>query len=298
MRPTDIIPKTIIDELLRLAKLDRNWARVTNVRNTQCDIAYYQDTWLRSMITAGSEALGLKATSIWLLDGPKIFRPSKEQCAALENINVNLTVQEYSQPYPSILIEVDYPPFHSVLCYQETDVLAFVLNSKDHLNDISTTIVNSSDLMEVALNTYDNDCESLQDPSIRALRVACNSCLALSHYGNHIDFLYPKEVQTDRRLAKENSERGERARRRLNLAVQIISFDQEVKIHKTETKPYDSENKESKGTVSTHWRRGHWAMQPHGPHNSLRKRILRPPVLVRSDLFVGELSNTQTTYKS
>lgn len=33
-------------------------------------------------------------------------------------------------------------------------------------------------------------------------------------------------------------------------------------------------------TVATHWRRGHWREQAHGPRMSLRKRILIKPVLV------------------
>ena len=35
--------------------------------------------------------------------------------------------------------------------------------------------------------------------------------------------------------------------------------------------------------VSPHWRRGHFRMQPHGPHQSLRKVIFIAPTLVRAD---------------
>ncbi|MEJ7805994.1 MAG: hypothetical protein WKG03_08775 [Telluria sp.] len=37
------------------------------------------------------------------------------------------------------------------------------------------------------------------------------------------------------------------------------------------------------GEVSPHWRRGHFRMQPHGPHQSLRKVIFIAPTLVRAD---------------
>ena len=37
------------------------------------------------------------------------------------------------------------------------------------------------------------------------------------------------------------------------------------------------------GDVAPHWRRGHFRMQPHGPHQSLRKVIFIAPTLVRAD---------------
>ena len=39
----------------------------------------------------------------------------------------------------------------------------------------------------------------------------------------------------------------------------------------------------SHGEVSPHLRRGHFRIQPHGPHNSLRKVIFVAPVWVRAD---------------
>lgn len=38
-----------------------------------------------------------------------------------------------------------------------------------------------------------------------------------------------------------------------------------------------------RGETATHWRRGHFRMQPHGPQMSLRKVIFIAPVLVRAD---------------
>lgn len=42
-------------------------------------------------------------------------------------------------------------------------------------------------------------------------------------------------------------------------------------------------NDDSHTTVATHWRRGHWAQQPYGPEQSLRRWIWRMPVLVNAD---------------
>lgn len=40
--------------------------------------------------------------------------------------------------------------------------------------------------------------------------------------------------------------------------------------------------------VSPHWRRGHFRMQAHGPHNSLRKLMFIAPVLVAAERLSGE----------
>jgi hypothetical protein len=42
------------------------------------------------------------------------------------------------------------------------------------------------------------------------------------------------------------------------------------------------------GDVSPHWRRGHFRMQSHGPHHSLRKVIFIAPTLVQADRMDGE----------
>jgi hypothetical protein len=39
-------------------------------------------------------------------------------------------------------------------------------------------------------------------------------------------------------------------------------------------------------SVSAHWRRGHFRLQPHGPHSSLRKLLFIMPMMVRADRLV------------
>lgn len=42
------------------------------------------------------------------------------------------------------------------------------------------------------------------------------------------------------------------------------------------------------GELSTHWRRGHFRMQPHGPQNALRKVMFIAPTVVRGDRLQGQ----------
>jgi hypothetical protein len=300
-RPWHLAPRIFIDELLRLGSLDPNWLVVTRLddRRYQCNTLY--QTWIKQLWKAGSDGFGMWALSTWLVNGPKVFRPSAEQCQALEQIEVRLPVDEYAQPYPALLIDLPkerYAPFTSVLCHFSQvygPVLTCSLFSEGNMNDIVTAVAAKDGDIERSLGTFDDDCASLAHVFLKALRVAVNACLALVNYGSQHAALFPHEERSDVKLAAEDSERGQRARERLKTSLQLVTFKQEVKLHKTEGGGSDSEG--TGGEKCCHWRRGHWHSVPHGPQRSLRKRVLYPPVLVRGDKFIGERSATTVLYK-
>lgn len=297
MRPTELFPKNLIIELLRVARINRDWVVAEPGTDPETYVARFTvPTWVRAACNSGGDSFGMHGLSIWLLDGPKTFKPTREQCQALENVDVNLMLTDYAQPFPAMLVEVDYPPFSSVLCFHHKGMLSCTLHTKDHEHDIITTVRQSERPVEDSLRKFDESCRVDAVLAAKALRVACNSCLALVHYGHMSEHLFPKEVANDRKLAAEQTERGQRARERLPLAVQKISFSQEVRIHRTRT-AHANETGVAGSSKGPHWRRGHWAMQPCGPGRSERKRILRAPVFVRFDLFVGDKADTETTYK-
>ena len=304
MRPTDLIPKAMIPELLRLGKLDRNWIEheKSNESRWHYIIKPRYDTWLSKLCRSGADWDSMLAQSIWLADGPKVFQPTMDQCKALENVSVNISVDEYHQSYPSLVVQTPYPPYSAVLCHHITKsncgplLICLLLSPPSHDHDITTCVSCASEKIEDALVKFHDDCEKDQQAACPALRVACNSCLALAHYGSHLDYLFPKEVQRDKKLAQENSERGIKAKARLQLPVQVISFDQEIKLHRTEVRKPEPGEPTGRQTPC-HWRRGHWHTVCHGPKSSLRKLAFFAPVLVRSDLFVGDPADTQATYR-
>lgn len=299
MRPTELIPQPLHDELLRLGRLDPHWVQIHDLKDGSYEATARQDTWSRKIWAAGQDAFALLAASRWLADGPKIFRATEEQCRALEQVDVNLTLTDYSQPYPALLVELPkglYSPFHSVLCFKDGTFLSCSLFSDGNLNDIVTTVRQTAEPVETSLRKFDEDCRDLADKAAPALRVACNSCLALSHYGNRLDYLFPKEVERDKALSKEWSDRGAKALARIPLAVQVVTFDQEIKLHRVERGPTAEPGSPTGRHMPPHWRRGHWAMVPCGAGRIERRRVLRRPTLVRADLFVGDKSQTQTTY--
>lgn len=301
----DIVPPMLAKELLRLARIERSWLEIKHLPDEHYAAAIKDAvglTWIRKLWKTGADAFGMQASSTWLFDGPKSFRPTVEQCAALEQIEVRLELHEYAQPYPALLIELPqnyYAPFESVLCYRSDDgqMVSLCSHTSTRADDIVTTIRTDGRPMEISLQRYDlNIDDDLSRVCGRVLRVAVNACLALTNYGCQVEALRGSEVDRDRKWAKEQSERGERARERLATAVRVVGFTQEVKLHTDEGGRGPSEY--TGREVTPHWRRGHWRMQRHGPHNSLIKRVLIKPVLVRADLFVGETSDTVAEYRS
>lgn len=303
-RVPDILPARLVEELIRLARINRNWVAVRPIddgKSYQCTPRY--DTWLKPAMSSGADAVGLWATSMWLIDGPKVFRPTVIQCRAMEQVEVRLNFEDYAQPYPALLVDLPedgkYDPFLYVLAFKSENTLVFNLISRENLNDITTTISgwHTHCAIEESLQKFDRDCESTHESASRALRVAANSCLALTNHETATGFLFPQEVERDRRFAAEKTERGERAKERLPLHAMLVAFKQTVILHKTigeATDEHDPTDRE----VNSHWRRGHWARQPYGPNHSLRKLILRPPVLVRADKFLGETADTTTLMKT
>jgi hypothetical protein len=309
----DAVPELLKNELLRLVTISRNWVNIEwepqsaagedgviappRAWERRYGCRSTVDSPLERLWKNGADALALWAQSIWLADGPKVFRPTPEQARAMEQIEIRLNLDEYSQPYQAILIDLPpgYDPFLNVLVCRHPEVLIAVAVTPGNRDDIVTTTAKRGRPVEEAVQHYDDDCEHLGRLCARALRVAFNSCLVLSNYPNTSDWLYPKEVQSDQRLAREDGERGERARGRLRTALTLIRLDHEVVLHRVVTR--DAEPGAATGReMPWHWRRGHWRNTPCGVGHQQRRRVLIKPVLVRADLIVdGEAGPPPTT---
>lgn len=311
---SDVLPKMLQEELLRLATLDRQWFTWSYLDNPLPDHpeqrAYSgranQPTWVSKIWRRGSDGFSMHAFSIWLVDGPKIFRPTKEQCTALEQVSVNLHLGDYRQPYPAILIDLpdsSYEPFHAVLCHHSRsdngDMITVILLSRDHENDITTTVADyQNEHIEQSLVRFDADCSELATTASQALRVATNCCLAMTNFGTVKDYLYPKEVQNDLRLAKEDSERGVKAGIRAALQPQLVRFEKEVVLCHHEGGHLPTGAEETGREISCHWRRGHWHTVLCGKGKANRKLVYYAPVLVRADKLSEGQEKVVTTYVS
>lgn len=299
MRPSQLLSPLLQAELLRLYNQDPEWMYTFKdpERPGGMRLGCKAATMLRDKWEGPTDMIATYLLSRWLGEGPKVFRPTPEQTEALLQIEVGLTVEEVSLPYETLMVELSVGPFKACILHKTpTNTLLCYLMSQGHTDDISTILANQATVVEDGLKKFHPDAADLEVEGHKAMRVACNAVLALTSYEHHLRLLFPKEYEADRRLARERTERGERARQRVKQAVQVVEFTQEVKLHTTEGSSF-SPGEGTGASVTPHWRRGHWVMQAHGPQFSLRKRILRKPVLVRKDLFIGNVQNTSATYK-
>lgn len=255
--------------------------------------------------TGGSSLMGLVNLSKWIASGPKIAHPGEERCEALSHIEVRLRVDEIALPFPHVMVELpplpQFGPYCRVLVSKWEDprtgfpILATNTMSPGNDEDIISIIRDRDDIpnwcVENTLDKFEPGCEGVEHFSKVASRVGINTCLMLS---GHFEAALPNDFLNDRRLAREHTERGKKARDRLTTAVQIATFDSSIVFKKSEGGHPRGEP--TGREVSTHWRRGHWRMQACGTGRAERKRILIAPVLVRKDLFVGDLSDTSTFY--
>ena len=283
------------DELLRLVKLDRNWVTAKSYDDQKFDATVHVKNSFRfGPNHIGRDMLGMLVLSRWLLDGPKIVRPTAEQCEIMSNVEVHLEFNDCGFPYPQVLVDfpVESPYTCCIIGKVSDDFIIANVMTYDHQNDIIVVICQGDGYLENSLRRFDETITS--DEAVeysKWLRVAFNCALALA--GGEHRYVLEKECQRDIGLSKERSERGERAKKRLETAVQIVGFHRSIKLTKhTRSIPGEPTGIE----VSPHWRKGHWRMQACGVGLSERKRILVPPVFVRQDRFFGERSDTTTEY--
>ncbi len=305
-RPLDLIPhQRLIDELVRLYRLDPHWVDLEcrpGVEGFTCRLKHA--TWMERSMRRGNDYMSALALSTWVGSGPKIFRPTEAQCEALEQIEVKLNMVDYAQPYPALLVDLPaerYGTFSSTVVYHWPERNAMALYSAraaaDDRADMMTVVPAYQPTIEDALQKYEEDCATMGPVAVLATRVAVNACLALVNYGAQHAALFPKELANDRHYAREQTPRGERARQRVALAPQLVTFNQEVTLHRQATRHGTASGGPTGRQMPPGFRRGHWRMQPYGPRYSLRRRQLIKPCLVRADLFVGDLANTTTTYR-
>lgn len=286
-RVHDYLPDMMSQELLRVAKQDRNWMEIAFCHDGSYGFRPTLPTWLTKICCSGADAAATYAQSLWLIDGPKVFRPTEEQCDALERVEVSLELHDYKQPYQAVLVTLPdgkYGELTGVLACRLERMAVFVILSENHMNDVTTTVGRDGRPMEVSFQKYDEDVKYSAQLCGKVLRVAANACMALTNFGCHKELLYPRDVENDRRRA----DRGDKAASfALKLKPYDVKFDREVVLHSTEGGEGNNTGKE----MPFHWRRGHW--------RKLESRtVFVRPCMVRRDKLDRGPEDTSATYRT
>ena len=270
--------------------------------------------------------LYLYGVSKALASGPKLIRPTYEQCVALEHCEARLPFSEYEQRTLSVIIELpeewrdaqyerlksqladvppgwDKPPKYVVVFHDRdtgclrTDAIADEGGGPRWNNTMSA--LHRGQTIEDALRLKSFQSGPDLEMSLADERLGINLCLMMTCYGaRDLGPLHPKSRKAGKHKAFQKT--GSRKRTRmLARGINLLAFDQEVTFF--QHLAYDDKDGEpGEGTHASprpHWRRGHFRRVPCGHGRAERKLVFIKPTLVSKRFFAGNLADTRTTYE-
>lgn len=320
---TEFIPQNWIESLARLGRTD--WVKLKSVEassavQSTCSLQHcfeqVDDLSLLSHIQSvcqggGFELQQIVAYSKLIAGGAKIVQPSTEKCFALDRVDANVTLNEYEQPFPELIVEfpkdfrkamqdghgVRCPKFILLMHDRDVPLLFSSTEDRSEINPVFTFMAHDQRhqtienfLQQHILSDGDADCIL----AISLQRIAFNLALLLTHQGA-VDSgpLDPKRVTKWKQLLKSKSKKKrDRARRFLNASMNLIAFDQEVSL--VEGSQYSGSTANRDGSPkSPHWRRGHFRRQRVGAGRKEVRLVFVKPILINPNRFSGERSNTE-----
>lgn len=268
---------------------------------------------------AGNSSLNLiclETMSQLAANGPKMFRPTVEQCEAMEQVEINLPIEDYSQAYPVVLVE--FPDAylkklgerlgHRVSRYlmlrwydREKAVFAgstSLTKEKFRADELAYFFQHRPEFpsVEAAIQTNVNLSKSDSVTAKLLTRVGMNLMLMLSHFGHRSEASNPSHLERTRRRLKRGAKLDANA---IEAATHVhwLLPTQEIVV-RGPSAPADDAGDGSHASPQPHWRKGHWRNQRVGPGRAGVKRVLIRPVFVRRAAFVGDLADTSVVYKS
>lgn len=133
------------------------------------------------------------------------------------------------------------------------------------------------------------------------IRPCLNACLFLANFGvkrlGRPDELAYTTAERISRNKNVTAEWREENRLKAALIPEVFTIDQHIDLREATTIPTEHGSDGTGGKVSPHWRRAHWASQPHGPQGSLRKLVFRKAAFVNRERFAGTGMDSTTTYR-
>jgi len=251
-----------------------------------------------------------------LASGHKLFQPDLDHCLAIENTEINISIADYEQPFPVLIIELpklyrdllerrystEAPKY--VISFKETNIVCaiawfnpdnVIVNSLTNRPEYKT-IEHAFKLTRPEKQFRETDFEVAE----LVQRLAYNFSLLMTVYGVRINLSNNEAIRKQQKLARsKNARKAERAKRLLDekVAVYLCEFEQNIKLYDTDKSEASKEYGDSRESPAPHWRRGHFKMQPYGPKAELRKKIFIKPILVMASNFAGDLADTAVTYR-
>jgi hypothetical protein len=275
-----------------------------------------------------------------LAGGPKLFRPTTEQCVALEHTAATFPFDMYRQPYPVVILEipegyrthlveryhVSETPSHVLVHHDDknnyisvsaflsmSNIITHLTPKREEYENIEDSITKNRNrrkdhiLADVGRIAVNPESEADFDAAENVQRLAMNFAMMMTLLGvKNQGVENPEQFrrwQAESRATRRGgipTHRAIEAQENMAAAMYMLAFEQQIDFYDEIEEqvavgdPVELERLHK--SPRTHWRRGHWAQQPHGPMSSLRKAIYRKPKLVNERYFLGDVKNTSVTY--
>lgn len=245
--------------------------------------------------------------------GLKIFSPTAEQFEAMQNVELNITMSEYRQPYPAMFVKIpqscrevlakgcglaigDCPEV--VLCRHRTgEVSQMVLVHffRESGNPVEMVHFLSDRIKEVSIEhgllrrirSAGEDPKQYQFTEASG-RAVINLMMMLTYYGSRLgEPLCKREYDYHRRDPKvAHLKHGD---------FRAVEMVQDIVVRAESRQTCRGE---PTGEIKApHWRRGHWRRQRCGVGNQDTRTIFIKPILIHEDWIVGDLSDSRSEYR-
>lgn len=257
-------------------------------------------------------------------NGPKVFRPTLEQCEAMEHVEIKLPLNEYRQPFRAMAIQFpeeyrksladrtggrDRIPlfiltqfwdgqngdtsFFSGCSFNLGDVMG---NSRDVVDETYFFSYRPGTTIEDWLQRHIGEKSAGSAISEAMTRVAMNLMLLLTQYPTTLAPSAPAALNRARANVKMAGPIGTANRIEAATHVHTIRLAQDIIVRETRTGPRIAGEPTGR-EMPPHWRKGHWRNQHYGTGNAQTKRMFIRPLFIRSDAFTGDLGQTSSVYR-
>ena len=268
-------------------------------------------------------------------EGTLVFKPTTYQLTMMEEMILNMPVEEYHQPFPTMIIDLpkDFyqqrkamipqvgeisfgeilPETHDprfciihfdeklkcllfCVCFSSGQSIKYSLCFKDG-EEIEEQLLKTEIPFHGAMPTSEQE----EKVSIDLMRACINYCLLVEELG--LKKLGPKNpkhyAKLDRKRREHRITPPEKAiLDRLPIYYTII--DQNVVLHRTVESESDlpAEHNPTGRKMPPHRRRGHRHAYWTGPGRTVKVYKRVAPVFVNKHLFIGNMNDAKTTYKT
>lgn len=269
------------------------------------------------LLSSGAVSVVLvQACSIFLHDGPKILYANDEQFESMSEVEINLPISEYAQPYPVMYVVMPKKwridlihrlgldpvncPTGVLIFHRKTNQgknFIFAYHRFVEEDDINFTIFqdsNSFKSIEDGITSFSDDNKTLHKPNDAhdhfchiSLRACLNLLILMMNYKDSTEKLPPQRRPKNDRFHTADIQAFE-------IKQSIILREAAPPIHGDAVgEPGQPKHIE----MHPHWRRGHWRMQPCGIGNTQRRRTLIRPMFIRKDRLIGNVGDTGAEYQ-